>query len=136
MKKVLIIIVSLIISIQLDAQTIKIAAAGNLRYILDEINALYISKNPLVKIDVSLGASGALTQQIMNGAGYDLFMAADKVYPDKLKDIGYTSGEVKTYAFGKLVFWSNMVNVSKGIEILTDKSVTHIAIAKPEVPPY
>jgi molybdate transport system substrate-binding protein len=136
MKKILIIITSLIISFQLHSQTVKIAAAGNLRYILDDIKALYQAKNPKVKIDISLGATGALTQQIMNGAGYDLFMAADKIYPDKLKDMGYTSGEVKTYAFGKLVLWSNMVDVSKGIEIVNDKSVTHIAIAKPEVAPY
>jgi len=136
MKKILIIIASLILSFQLQSQTVRIAAAGNLRYLLDDIKALYAAKNPKVKIDISLGASGALTQQITNGAGYDLFMAADKVYPDKLKDMGYTSGEVKTYAFGKLVLWSNMVDVSQGIEIITNKSVTHIAIAKPDVAPY
>ena len=120
----------------MQAQTVKIAAAGNLRYILDEIKTMYISKNAKAKIDVIIGASGALTQQIMNGAGYDLFMAADKVYPDKLKDMGYVSGDVKTYAFGKLVLWSNMVDISKGIGIITDKTVTHIAIAKPDVAPY
>ena len=136
MRKLTIFVITLLLSIQVYSQTIRIAAAGNLRYILDDIKTMYVAKNPKVKVDVILGASGALTQQIMNGAGYDIFMAADKVFPEKLKDLGYTSGEVKTYAFGKLVLWSNMVDISKGIEIISDKSVTHIAIAKPEVAPY
>jgi molybdate transport system substrate-binding protein len=136
MKKLIILIAYIITSIQANPQSVKIAAAGNLRYILDEIKIAYDTKNPQVKIDITLGVSGALTQQIMNGAGFDIFMAADKVFPDKLKDQGYTTGDVKTYAFGKLVLWSNTVDVSKGIDIITDNSVKRIAIAKPEVAPY
>ena len=136
MRKITIIILTILLTAQAFSQTVKIAAAGNLRYILDDIKTMYVAKNPKVKIDISLGASGTLTQQIMNGAGYDIFMAADKIFPAKLKEQDYTSGEVKTYAFGKLVLWSNMVDVSKGVEIITDKSVTHIAVAKPEVAPY
>ncbi len=73
------------LSLNIQAQTIKIAAAGNLRNVLDDIKTAYIMKNPKVTIDISLGASGALTQQIINGADFDVFMAADKVFPDKLK---------------------------------------------------
>jgi molybdate transport system substrate-binding protein len=124
------------LSISLQAQTIKIAAAGNLRFILDEIKTKYAAINPKAKITVNLGSSGALFQQISNGADFDIFMAADKIYPDKLKAQGTVSGEVKTYAFGKLVIWSNTLDVSKGLEVLTDKSVKRIAIAKPEVAPY
>ncbi len=124
------------LSVSLQAQTVKIAAAGNLRFILDEIKTKYAKINPNTDIVVNLGSTGNLFQQIANGADFDLFMAADKVYPNKLKDQGIVSGEVKTYAFGKLVIWSNTVDVSKGLEILTDKSVNHIAIAKPEVAPY
>jgi molybdate transport system substrate-binding protein len=135
MKKLLILI-SLVLCISMQAQTVRIAAAGNLRYILDEIKEKYQAQSPKAKIDVVLGASGALTQQILNGANFDVFMSADKIYPDKLKSQGAAVGEVKTYAFGKLVLWSNTLDVSKGIEMLTDKSVTRIAVAKPDVAPY
>lgn len=135
MKKTIICLI-MVLSVGLQAQTIKIAAAGNLRFILDEIKTKYAKINPNTDIVVNLGSTGTLFQQIVNGADFDLFMAADKVYPNKLKDQGIVSGEVKTYAFGKLVIWSNTVDVSKGLEILTDKSVNHIAIAKPEVAPY
>jgi molybdate transport system substrate-binding protein len=126
----------MMLSISLQAQTVKIAAAGNLRFILDEIKAKYATVSPKAKIIVTLGASGALLQQITNGADFDLFMAADKVYPDKLKAQGLVSGQVKTYAFGKLVIWSNTLDVSKGLDVITSKPVNRIAIAKPDVAPY
>ena len=135
MKRIIIFLL-LVVGMTVHAQTIRVAAAGNLRYILDDIKSRYAIKNPRVKIDVILGASGTLTQQIINGAGYDFFMAADRSFPDKLKEQGVASGDVKTYAFGKLVLWSNMLDISKGLDILLDKSVTKIAIAKPAVAPY
>jgi molybdate transport system substrate-binding protein len=135
MKKYLLFLL-LLLSVVAKAQTVRVAAAGNLRYILDDIKAQYALKSPNVKIDVMLGASGTLTQQIINGANFDFFMAADKSFPDKLKEQGVASGDVKTYAFGKLVLWSSTLDVSKGLDILLDKSVTKIAVAKPAVAPY
>jgi molybdate transport system substrate-binding protein len=135
MKKIFIILL-MALSISLQAQTVKVAAAGNLRFILDEIKTKYAVINPKANIVVNLGSSGALVQQIINGADFDLFMAADKIYPEKLKAQGIVKGDVKTYAFGKLVIWSNTVDVSKGLDIITDKSVNRIAIAKPDVAPY
>jgi molybdate transport system substrate-binding protein len=133
-KKILLLLMALSISIQ--AQTVKVAAAGNLRYILDEIKAKYTVVNPKANIVVNLGSSGALVQQITNGADFDLFMAADKIYPEKLKAQGIVKGDVKTYAFGKLVIWSNTVDVAKGLNVITDNVVKRIAIAKPDVAPY
>jgi molybdate transport system substrate-binding protein len=135
MKKILIVLL-MALSISLQAQTVKIAAAGNLRFILDDIKTKYAAINPKANIVVNLGASGALLQQITNGADFDIFMAADKTFPEKLKAQGIVKGEVKTYAFGKLVIWSNTIDVSKGIDVVLDKAVNRIAIAKPEVAPY
>lgn len=129
-------ILFIIASISLQAQTIKIAAAGNLQFILSELKTRYSTIHPKTEIIINIGASGALFQQITNGADFDLFMAADKLYPDKLKAQGLVAGNVIIYAYGKLVLWSNTLDVSKGLRILTDKSVSRIAIAKPEVAPY
>jgi len=135
MKKIAIFLL-MAFNISLQAQTVKIAAAGNLRYILDDIKAGYAKITPKATIIVNLGSSGALFQQIVNGADYDIFMAADKVFPDKLKAQGIVTGDVKTYAFGKLVIWSNTIDVSKGIDVIFSKEVNRIAIAKPELAPY
>lgn len=123
-------------TLSLPAQTVKVAAAANLRFVLYEIKTQYEMANPKTKIILNLGASGALVQQITNGADFDLFMAADKMYPDKLKADGIVTGKVQTYAFGKLVIWSNTVDVSKGLSILTNDVVKRIAVAKPDVAPY
>jgi molybdate transport system substrate-binding protein len=136
MKKLSIIILLLAINFSINAQKVRVAAAGNLRFILDDIKELYAKQSPKAQIDIVLGASGALLTQIMNGAQFDFYMAADKTFPDKLKAAGAASGEVKTYGFGKLVLWSNMIDISKGIEVVDNKSVVHIAIAKPDVAPY
>ncbi len=135
MKRILIFAL-VVLSINLNAQKVRVAAAGNLRYVLDDIKTSYAEKHPDVKIDVILGASGALLQQILNGAQFDFYMAADKTFPDKLKEQGAAAGDVKIYAFGKLALWSNVVDVRKGIDIVSDSSVVHIAVAKPDVAPY
>jgi molybdate transport system substrate-binding protein len=135
MKKIFITLL-LALNISLQAQTVKIAAAANLRYILEEIKTNYCHVNPGTDIILNFGSSGTFYQQIINGADYNIFMAADRIYPDRLKSQGVVSGDVKTYAFGKLVLWSNSIDVSKGLDILTDKSVNRIAIANPELAPY
>jgi molybdate transport system substrate-binding protein len=120
----------------INAQTVRVAAASNLRYILEEIKSGYIILHPHSKIEISLGASGALAQQIIHGAPFDLFMAADARYPRKLKDEDCTVGDIKIYGYGKLVLWSNIHDVSKGMDVLKDTRITHIAMAKPEIAPY
>ncbi len=135
MKKVLIILL-MVFSISLKAQAVKVAAAGNLRYVLEEIKVKYANDNPRVNIIMNFGSSGALVQQIANGADFDLFLAADRIYREFLKAQGMVKGEVITYAFGKLVIWSNTVDVSKGLDIIADNAVKRIAIAKPDVAPY
>lgn len=134
MKQIIAIILIAFVATQMHAQTVKVAAAGNLRYIIEDIKAQYMLLNPKTKIDITLGASGALTQQIINGAPFDFFMAADVKFPMKLKELGCVSGDVKTYAFGKLVLWSNTIDVSTGMASLA--KATRIAIAKPDIAPY
>ena len=135
MKRI-VIIIAFFIALSAQAQTVKIAAAANLRFVFDEIKASYLVANPKVNVVVNFGSSGALLQQILSGAEFDVFMAADNTFPVKLKDQGAASGEIKTYALGKLVLWSNTLDVSKGLEMLVDPSVKRIAIAKPDLAPY
>jgi len=126
----------LLLSMEIHSQTIRVAAASNLRFILEEIKIKYLELNPRATIEISLGASGALAQQIIHGAPFDFFMAADTSFPQKLQDEGCTAGPIKTYAFGKLVLWSNTLDVSQGMSILAEKRVTRIALAKPEIAPF
>jgi len=135
MKRIILILL-VFVAFSSQAQTVKVAAAANLRAVFDELKSAYAQSNPKTNVSANFGSSGTLLQQILSGAEFDVFMAADNSFPTKLKDQGAASGEIKTYALGKLVLWSNTVDVSKGLEMLTDPSVKRIAVAKPELAPY
>lgn len=130
------IILSFLLSFNMNAQTVKVAAAANLRYVLEEIKKQYEKEMSPVKIEITFGSSGALTQQIINGAAFELFMAADTDFPKKVKANGFAVGEVETYIYGKLALWSLTLDVSKGIDIVTLPTVKKIAIANPKGAPY
>ena len=135
MKRIFFIIL-VFMAFSTQAQTVKVATAANLRAVFDEIESAYERVNPKTNVSANFGSSGTLLQQILNGAEFDVFMAADNSFPVKLKDQGAASGEMIVYALGKLVLWSNTLDVSKGLQILTDPSVKRIAVAKPELAPY
>ncbi len=137
MKKLLILSILFIIGCsQGYSQNIRIAAAANLRYVMDTIKTMYGKQHPGVTMDITYGSSGTLAQQIIHGAQYHIFMSADKIFPEKLFTEKMVIGEVKTYAYGKLVLWSNRIDVSQGIQILKGNSIKKISIAKPEIAPY
>jgi molybdate transport system substrate-binding protein len=119
---------------------INVAAAADLSVALREVAANY-EKQSGVKVKLSFAASGALTQQIQNGAPFDVFFSADMDYPRQLVSAGLAeSGSFFRYAVGRLVLWvpkdSPLDVEQKGIEVLLDPSVRKIAIANPEHAPY
>ena len=137
MKRVIISFAILVATLSLSAQKVNVAAAANLRYVLEEIKTAYVKQHPKAKVNLTFGASGMLVQQIQNGASFDFFMAADNEFPVKLKDKGLTTGAMSTYAFGKLAIYSTSLDVEKlGLGVLKNPSVKKIAIANPETAPY
>ena len=137
MKRIIISLAILLATITVSAQKVNVAAAANLRYVLEEIKTAYLKQNPKAKVNLTFGASGTLVQQIQNGASFDFFMAADNEFPLKLKEKGLTTGPMSTYAFGKLAIYSTTLDVSKqGLDILKSSAIKKIAIANPETAPY
>ena len=137
MKRIIISLAILLATITLSAQKVNVAAAANLRYVLEEIKTAYVKQNPKAKVNLTFGASGMLVQQIQNGASFDFFMAADNEFPLKLKDRGLTTGTMSTYAFGKLAIYSTTLDVEKlGLEALKSPTIKKVAIANPETAPY
>lgn len=137
MKRIIISLAILLATITLSAQKVNVAAAANLRYVLEEIKTAYVKQNPKAKINLTFGASGMLVQQIQSGASFDFFMAADNEFPLKLKDKGLTTGPISTYAIGKLAIYSSTLDVDKlGLEALKSPTIKKVAIANPETAPY
>jgi molybdate transport system substrate-binding protein len=128
--------IAIIVAMSTQAQTVKISAAADLRYALDEVIKEYKKSDSGTVIDVVYGSSGNAFTQISNGAPFDIFFSADILYPQKLKEAGLTHSEPILYAIGRIVLWSANLDVSKGLSVLIDKPNIKIATANPDHAPY
>jgi molybdate transport system substrate-binding protein len=123
-----------------NSANLVVAAAADLSAALKDVGDRFEKKTGAT-VKLSFGASGALTQQIQNGAPFDLFFSADMDYPRQLISAGDADGaSLYQYAVGKLVLWvpaDSMLDVEhQGMKILLDPSVKKIAIANPQHAPY
>src|SRR6478736_7740521 len=78
---------------------ITVAVAANMQYTINAIVAEF-NKTDNTQIEVVLGASGKLTQQIIQSAPFDIFISADTAFPQKLADEGFAAESPKVYAQG------------------------------------
>ena len=122
------------------AQEITVAAAADLSTALPEIVASYARQTGQT-VKLSFGSSGNLTNQIRNGAPFDVFFSADEEYPQQLIAEGLASKDtLYRYAVGRLVLWvpgDSPLDLSKlGMNALLEPSVKKISIANPATAPY
>lgn len=137
MKRRLLLVVSVFfVSLYANAQKkITVAVAANMQYAIEALKEAF-NKQHKVEIAVVLGASGKLTQQIIAGAPFDIFISADTVFPAKVQAAGLAVAGPRNYAQGVLVLWSARGDIRPDIQVLTSDAVRHIAIANPATAPY
>jgi molybdate transport system substrate-binding protein len=127
----------LVVLTYLHAQTINIAVAANVSYVIDELKTEFVKIHPNIKVQVILGSSGKLTVQIKNGAPYGLFMSANMKYPEALYREKIATTQPVVYAQGTLAYLSvSKKDFSKGVNLLKEKKIKRIAIANPKTAPY
>ncbi|QWD63445.1 molybdate ABC transporter substrate-binding protein [Polynucleobacter sp. MWH-UH2A] len=122
------------------AQTTTVAVAANMKDAFAEI-ALAFKSTGKPDMRVVYGSSGNFTAQIMNGAPFNLFIAADEHFPIELYKNGKTIDEGAVYAIGKLAL---IAKNNSGIVLADNKAelakaiamANKVAIAKPELAPY
>lgn len=139
--------IGLSLSIACAAQDLKVAAAADLSSVMPRLVATF-EKHAGIGVSVSLGSSGNFFAQIQNGAPFDVFLSADKSYPEKLQQAGLTEpGTLVEYARGKLVLWTphgsplrfaadKNRNLMGDLSRLGAPEVRRIAIANPDHAPY
>lgn len=72
----------------------------------------------------------------MNGAPFDIFLAADVARPLALEEEGLVKDRF-TYALGQLVLWgAEFPSAIRDLSVLDNDGVSHIAIANPRFAPY
>jgi len=139
MKQILLSVVFLLRMLYATAQENKVtvAVAANMQYAANKLKEKFEQETG-IKIEIILGSSGKLTQQIMEGAPYDIFISADTKYPSELYKNKFTSDTPRVYAKGLLVLWTNKegIDPSKDLTVLLSGSVKKIAVANPQTAPY
>jgi molybdate transport system substrate-binding protein len=123
-----------------DAQELRVAAAADLKFALDELGAQF-EKQTGRRLNVSYGSSGNFFAQIQNGAPFDILLSADIEYPRKLEVAGLAEpGTLYEYAVGRIVIWmpadARADPAKLGWKALLEPGVERIAIANPEHAPY
>lgn len=120
---------------------LRIAAAADLRYALDDLVKAFRQRHGGVRIEPAYGSSGMFYAQLTNHAPFDLYLSADVQYPRKLSEQGLiVPGSEFTYGDGRIVLWTGNTSgvdvVRRGVDALRQPAVRHIAIANPAHAPY
>jgi len=90
-----------------------------------------------ISVRAATGSTGKLYAQILNGAPYDVFLAADAARPDMLVHAGFASSPF-TYAIGALVLWSvdESLRDRDCRDVLQQGDYRRLALANPMTAPY
>ena len=123
---------------QTAKREITVAAAANLNQVFQTAGRDFEAASG-IHPKFSFASTAQLTQQIENGAPFDVFAAADVEHVDQLEKKGMlTPGSRAIYATGILALWIPPSSAAKvnSIADLTQPSVKTIALANPDLAPY
>ena len=117
------------------ADTLRIAVAANFYPTLSKIKQLF-EKEHNDRLEIIRGSTGKLYAQIIHGAPYDIFMAADIRRPKILEEKNLIIKQSRlTYAIGQLALWSTK-NKNDAWSSLKTNQFNKLAIANPKTAPY
>ncbi len=120
------------------AQSVTAAVASNFLKPFRHIAKAYESETGHTVRIVS-GSTGKLYAQIVHGAPFDVFLAADTERPDLLEQKQHAvPGTRFTYARGRLALWSADAKriIGDGKRVLEQGDFKHLALANPKTAPY
>lgn len=117
-----------------EGTTLRVFAAASLTDSFEEIGQRFEAENPGVTVELNLGPSSGLSQQIVSGAPADVFASAAVSNMDTVVEAGLATDPT--------VFVTNSLEIAvppgnpagvEGLEDLTDPEVS-VAVCEPEVP--
>ncbi len=118
--------------------TLTISAAASLTEAMGEIKTLYKKEKPNVTINYNFGSSGALEQQIEQGANADLFFSAATKQMTELQQKGLILDNTKVNLLGNTVVLitkkDSTLNITNFKDSGDDK-IKKIALGEPKTVP-
>ena len=120
----------------LPAEEFLVAVAANFRDTAVEI-AQEFNEQTGHRMASSYGSTGQLFAQIVQGAPFDVFLAADRDRPREAVEAGAAvAGSRITYAIGRIVLVGTEVASPVGPDVLRHRQFERLAIAEPRTAPY
>lgn len=117
---------------------LTISAAASLKNALDEVKTMYLEQKPNARVSITYGGSGALQQQIEQGAPVDLFLSAAASNMNTLKNKGLMDNStVKNLLQNKVVMivpGDSTLKISSFKDI-TNSSIEYLALGEPSTVP-
>ncbi|MDD4932595.1 MAG: molybdate ABC transporter substrate-binding protein [Methylacidiphilaceae bacterium] len=121
-------------------RVLRIGAAADLRYALPEAIAAFSQGGKPYRMEATYASSGKIYAEVLQGANLDLFLAADREYPQRLVGAGAARGDVFVYAHGSVVLWArkeaDLWKAGDAVRALRSPSLRRLALANPRVAPY
>lgn len=119
------------------AEEIHIATASNFRNAMASLVRTFEQKSPHRVVPI-YGSTGKHYAQIVNGAPFDAYFAADVNRPERLERDGIAiAGSRFTYATGALVLWSPQAGyVDPHGYVLESGTFRRLSMANPDLAPY
>lgn len=119
------------------ADTVRVAVAANFAEPLERLQSAF-ERESGHRLTISSASTGTLYAQIVRGAPFDVFLAADRERPEKLIDAGLAErASAFVYARGRLALWSADESLIDGTPaVLRTGRFEHLALANPRTAPY
>jgi len=115
-------------------QPLRLAVASNFKSTLTTLVDDFKRQYPYT-VTLSSASTGVLYQQIIKGAPFDLFFAADQLRPQQLVEQGLADKSI-LYAYGKVAIYSAKTQTNYAHQLATLPTKCRIAIANPAYAPY
>jgi molybdate transport system substrate-binding protein len=132
------VLLSLLLASHLQAESMTLAVASNFARPAEDIVARFEAASGH-SVRVTTASTGKLYAQIVNGAPFDVLLAADAERPRLLEESGLgVMGTRATYAIGRLYLYSRNVSFA-GIDCVAQLATLgkrRLAIANPQTAPY
>ena len=136
MRRLLLVVLLLVAGCSAEAEDrpLLVAAASDLGPAFTELGEVYEEQTGR-SVTFTFGSSGQLSQQVVNGAPFEVFAAANEAFVDDVLEAGQGDPSTKQqYALGRIAVWTPSGRVS--VQDLAQPRFRRIAVANPEHAPY
>lgn len=138
MRRIFLLALLLLPTVSAAADEVTVAVAANFTGTAEEIAEAFREETGHDAV-LSFGSTGRLYAQIIHGAPFEVFLAADEARPTRAIEEGYAvEGSAFVYALGALVLYSTHPELvdPEGAVLFHPERFGKLAIANPRTAPY